>query len=63
MVARNVSGEETALHTAELAFLEGQGVRLSPAELKGLATDLARTSDSKAAARIRERMTRGFYGI
>ena len=37
--------------------------RLPPAELKRLATELARTSDPKASARIRERMTRGFYGI
>ena len=63
VVARKTSGEEATLHTPELAFLEGRGVLLSPAELKRLATALARTRDPKAAARIRERMTRGFYGI
>ena len=63
VLARKASGEESTLHTPELAFLEGRGARLSPAELKRLATELARTRDPKASARIRERMTRGFYGI
>ena len=63
VVARKASGEEATLHTPELALLEGQGVRLGPAELKRLAADLASARDPKAAARIRERMTRGFYGI
>ena len=63
VVARKASGEEATLHTPELALLEGQGVRLSPAELNRLATDLVRARDPKVAAHIRERMTRGFYGI
>lgn len=63
VLARKASGEESTLHTPELAFLEGRGARLSPSELKRLATELARTRDPKASARIRERMTRGFYGI
>ncbi len=63
VVARKPSGEEATLHTPELALLEGQGVRLSPAELKRLATQLAGARDPKAAAQVRERITRGFYGI
>ncbi len=63
VVARKASGEEATLHTPELAVLEGQGVRLTPGELKRLATELASARDPKTAAHIRERMTRGFYGI
>ena len=63
VVARKASGEEIALETAELASLEGKGNRLSPAELGRLAKQLAAEKDSANAAKIRERMTRGFYGI
>ena len=63
VVARKASGEEIALETAELASLEGKGNRLSPAELGRLAKQLAAEPDSTNAAKIRERMTRGFYGI
>ena len=63
VLARKASGEESVLQTPELALLEGRSARLSPAELKRLAGDLSRSRDPKAAARIRERMTRGFYGI
>lgn len=63
VVARKPSGEEIALETAELSALEGRGNRLSPAELGLLAKHLASAPDSIEAARIKERLTRGFYGI
>lgn len=63
VVARKPSGEEVALETAELSALEGKGNRLSPGELGLLAKRLAAASDSGEAARIKERITRGFYGI
>ena len=63
VVARKPTGEETALETAELAALEGKGHRLSPDELGLLAKQLAAASNPVDAARIRERLTRGFYGI
>lgn len=62
-MARKPSGEEVALETAELAALEGRGNRLSPEELGILAKALAAASDPIDAARIKERLTRGFYGI
>jgi hypothetical protein len=37
--------------------------RLSPEELGLLAKQLAAAADPAEAARIRERLTRGFYGI
>ena len=63
VVARKPTGEEVALETAELAVLEGKGNRLGPEELGLLAKQLAATSDPVAAANIKERITRGFYGI
>ena len=63
VVARKPSGEEVALETAELAALEGSGQLMTPAELRGVAARLARASDHADAARLRERLTRGFYGI
>ena len=63
VVARKPTGEEVALETAELAALEGKGHRLSPEELGVLAKALAAASDATDAARIKERLTRGFYGI
>lgn len=63
VVARKATGEEVTLETAELATLEGKGNRLSPEELGVLAKQLASASDPIAAARIKERLTRGFYGI
>jgi hypothetical protein len=63
VVARKPTGEEVTLETAELAALEGQGHRLSPEELGLLGRQLARTRDPAEAARLRERLTRGFYGI
>ena len=63
VVARKPNGEEVSLETAELAALEGQGSLLSPRELRLLGRKLARAKDAFEAARLRERMTRGFYGI
>ncbi len=63
VVARKPTGEEVGLETAELAALEGKGHRLSPEELGLLAKQLAGASDPVEAARIKERLTRGFYGI
>jgi len=63
VVARTPAGDEVAIETAELAVLAGKGNRLSPEELGLQAKRLAAASDPVAAARIRERLTRGFYGI
>jgi hypothetical protein len=63
VVARKPTGEEVSLETPELTSLEGKGNRLSPAELGLLAKKLASVKDAYEAARLRERITRGFYGI
>jgi len=63
VVARKPSGEEIAIETPELAVLEGKGSRLSADELGLLAKRLATASEPVEAARIKERLTRGFYGI
>jgi len=63
VVARKATGEEVVLETAELAVLEGTGNRLSAEELGVLAKQLAAASDPVESARIKERLTRGFYGI
>jgi hypothetical protein len=63
VVARTQAGEEVAIETAELAVLEGKGNRLSAEELGLLAKRLAAASNPVEAARIKERLTRGFYGI
>jgi hypothetical protein len=63
VVARKPTGEEVAIETAELAVLEGKGNRLSAEELGLLAKRLAGASNPVDAAQIRERLTRGFYGI
>jgi len=62
VIARKPTGEEVALETAELSALEGKGNRLSPEELGLLAKELAAAPDPIEAARIKERVTRGFYG-
>jgi hypothetical protein len=63
VVARKPSGEEVTLETTELSALEGQGRKLGPEELGALAKRLAKATDPGEAARLRERLTRGFYGI
>ena len=62
IMARKPSGEEVCLETLELAVLAGKGNRLSPEELGELAEQLAACSDPAEAARLKERLTRGFYG-
>ncbi len=62
IMARKPSGEEVCLETLELAVLRSKGNRLSPDELGELAKQLSECSDSKEAARLKERLTRGFYG-
>ncbi len=63
VVARKPTGEEVVLETPELSALEGQGRRLSAEELGLLAKQLAAASDPAESARLRERLTRGFYGV
>jgi hypothetical protein len=63
VVARKPSGEETTIETAELSALEARAQLLSPAELRALGRKLATTRDEARAAVLRERLTRGFYGI
>lgn len=63
VVARKPTGEEVQLETPELASLEAQGHRLSPEELGLLAAQLAKARSPEEAARLRELITRGFYGI
>jgi hypothetical protein len=54
---RSANGNKT------LAAVESKGQQLSPKELGLLARKLANTSDNVEAARLKERLTRGFYGI
>jgi hypothetical protein len=63
VVARQPSGEEVTLQTPELAALEAQAHLLSPRELRLLAKKLSATRDEREAALLKERLTRGFYGI
>jgi len=63
VVARKPTGEEVALESPELATLEGKGHRLSPEELGLLTKRLANAKNPDEAARLREIITRGFYGI
>jgi anthranilate phosphoribosyltransferase len=63
VVAREATGEETELATPELAALESKSYRLSPEELGLPAKKLAAAKDPKEAARVRQRIARGFYGI
>ena len=63
VVARKPTGEETTLETPELASLESRASKLGPQELDLLAKKLASSSDPEEAARLKERLTRGFYGI
>ncbi len=63
VVSRKPTGEGVALETAERAMVEGQGHVLSPAELHILVRKPASSKDPGEAARLKERLTRGFYGI
>ena len=46
-----------------MAVLEGKSNGLGPEELGFLAKQLAAASNPVEAARIKEQLTRGFYGI
>jgi hypothetical protein len=63
VVAHKQTGEEVSLEVTELAILEGRAQALSPRELGAWARKLATTRDPVEAARIKERIARGFYGI
>lgn len=63
VIARKPTGEEVELETPELVSLEAKGQRLSPKELGLLAKKLANAKSPSEAARLRESITRGFYGI
>ncbi len=63
IIARKPTGEEVELETPELTALESKGHRLSPRELGLLVKKFAAAKDPKEAARLRELLTRGFYGI
>jgi len=63
VLARKPSGEEISLETPELAVLASKGNKVSPEELGLLAKRLANSSDPAEMARLREQLTRGFYGI
>jgi len=63
VIARKPTGEEVELETPEIASLEAQGHRLSAEELGLLAAKLANARSPEEAARLRESITRGFYGI
>ena len=62
VIARKPSGEEVVLEIPELSLLEGEGVTLSPEELGLIGRQLAEATEPLEAARLRERLTRGFYG-
>ena len=63
VIACKPTGEEVTLETPELASLESRGRKLSPKELSRLAKRLAETSDPTEAAKLKEQLARGFYGI
>jgi hypothetical protein len=63
VIARKPTGEEVELETPELVSLAAKGHRLSPEELGLFAKKLANAKNSSEAARLRESITRGFYGI
>ncbi len=63
VIARKPTGEEVELETPELVSLEAKGQRLSPKELGLLAKKLANAKNPAEASRLRESITRGFYGI
>jgi len=63
VVAREPTGAKTELATPELAALVSTSHRLSPEELGLLAKKLAAAKDPKEAARSRQRIAGGFYGI
>lgn len=63
VLARSPGGVETCLATPEFAVLESSASKLNPDELARLAKELAECPDVAEAERLKERLTRGFYGI
>ena len=64
VVARKPSGEEVAIETAELAVLGGKGNAPEPQGIGPVRRSASRVlPNSVEAAQIKERLTRGFYGI
>ena len=63
VIARKPTGEEVTLETPELASLESRAIKLSPKELGLLGRKLAESADPAEAAKLKERLARGFYGI
>ena len=63
LIVHKPTGEEVELETPELVSLEAQGHRLCPEELGLLAKKLANAKSAEEVARVRESITRGFYGI
>ena len=61
--SRRVWRESSLSSRQANAALEGRGDRLGPEGLGLLAKRFAAVSDPVEAARIKERLTRGFYGI
>lgn len=57
MTARKPTGEEVT------PDLTARGVQLTPEELGALGRSLAEATDPQEAARLREQLTRGCYGI
>lgn len=63
VVARKPTGEETVLETPELGVVQGRSQRLNPRELGLLGRKLETAKSPEEAARLRERIARGFYGV
>jgi len=63
VVARKPTGEEVAIETRNLRSWKAKVTAWAPKELGVLAKRLAAASNPVEAARIKERLTRGFYGI
>ena len=63
VVARKSTGEEVVLETPEFGAVQGTSQRLDAHELGLLASKLARAKSPEEAARLGERMARGFYGV
>lgn len=63
ITARKPSGEEVTLETPELGALESKASLMTPEEIGELSRRLSGCSDPVEAERLKERLTRGFYGI
>ncbi len=63
ITATTPTGEEVSFQAPEFSVLEATGHKLGPRALATLASQMTKTSDPLEAARLKERLTRGFYGI